>query len=144
MLKMNAAFSKKVPVEGQEFSSQSYHASIELELSDALKAEELAGRIHSTFATVRQAVEDELSGKVSLPAVVPMPPAVNTTTAKGNGKKITNSQAKFALDISRKNHLTLADLDEFIKHEFGAPGLYDLTAAQGSQLIDLLKVQKAA
>ena len=31
MLKLNAAYSKKVPAEG-EYTSQSYHASIEVEL----------------------------------------------------------------------------------------------------------------
>jgi hypothetical protein len=36
MIKLSTAFMKKVPVQGQEFSSQSFHASIELELSDAL------------------------------------------------------------------------------------------------------------
>ena len=33
MLKLNASYSKKVPAEG-EYSSQSYHASIEVELPD--------------------------------------------------------------------------------------------------------------
>ena len=34
MLKLNSSYSKKVPVEGQDFSSQSYHASVEVELPD--------------------------------------------------------------------------------------------------------------
>ena len=38
MLKLNASYSKKVPAEG-EYSSQSYHASIEVELPDGLSAE---------------------------------------------------------------------------------------------------------
>ena len=33
MLKLNASYSKKVPAEG-EYTSQSYHASIEVELPD--------------------------------------------------------------------------------------------------------------
>ena len=35
MLKLNASYSKKVPAEG-EYTSQSYHASIEVELPDGL------------------------------------------------------------------------------------------------------------
>ena len=40
MLKLNASYSKKVPAEG-EYSSQSYHASIEVELPDGLTQDQL-------------------------------------------------------------------------------------------------------
>ena len=59
MLKLNASYSKKVPAEG-EYSSQSYHASIEVELPDGLSAEQLNGKIHETFEMVRNSVEAEL------------------------------------------------------------------------------------
>ncbi len=62
MLKINASYSKKVPAESQ-YSSQSYHCSIEAELPDGLSHEQLQERIHATFATVRQAVEAELHGE---------------------------------------------------------------------------------
>ena len=61
MLKLNASYSKKVPAEG-EYSSQSYHASIECELPDGLNAHQLQERIHDTFELVRQSVEAELHG----------------------------------------------------------------------------------
>ena len=64
MLKLNASYSKKVPAEG-EYSSQSYHASIEVELPDGLSQEQLQGRIHETFAMVRESVESELHSKSS-------------------------------------------------------------------------------
>ena len=60
MLKLNASYSKKVPAEG-EYSSQSYHASIEVELPDGLSQEQLNEKIHATFAMVRESVEAELS-----------------------------------------------------------------------------------
>ncbi len=52
MLKLNASYSKKVPAEG-EYSSQSYHASVEVELPDGLTPEQLQGKIHETFDLVR-------------------------------------------------------------------------------------------
>ena len=58
MLKLSTSFSKKVPVPGQEFSSQSYHAAVELELSDALQPAEVQERIRQTFALDAQAVRD--------------------------------------------------------------------------------------
>ena len=59
MLKLNASYSKKVPAEG-EYSSQSYHASIEVELPDGLTQDQLNDKIHETFAMVRESVEAEL------------------------------------------------------------------------------------
>ena len=40
MLKLNASYSKKIPAEG-EYSSQSYHVSIEVELPDSLNQNQL-------------------------------------------------------------------------------------------------------
>ena len=64
MLKLNASYSKKVPADG-EYTSQSYHASIEVELPDGLSAEQLNGKIHETFEMVRNSVEAELHGKTA-------------------------------------------------------------------------------
>ena len=61
MLKLNASYSKKVPADG-EYTSQSYHASIEVEVPDGLSAEQLNGKIHETFEMVRNSVEAELHG----------------------------------------------------------------------------------
>ena len=62
MLKLNAAYSKKVPADG-EYTSQSYHASIEVELPDGLSQEQLNDKIHATFEMVRESVEAELGEK---------------------------------------------------------------------------------
>jgi len=52
MLKLNTSFSKKVPAES-EYSSKSYHASIEMELPDGLSEAQIKERIHGTFELVR-------------------------------------------------------------------------------------------
>ena len=59
MLKLNAAYSKKVPAESQ-YSSQSYHCSIESELPDGLTPQQLQERIHNAFDFVRNSVEAEI------------------------------------------------------------------------------------
>ncbi len=61
MLKLNASYSKKVPA-GEEYSSQSFHASVEVELPDGLTQDQLQARIHETFDLVRNSVEAELHG----------------------------------------------------------------------------------
>ena len=65
MLKLNASYSKKVPAEG-EYTSQSYHASVEVELPDSLTQDQLQSRIHETFEMVRNSVEAELHGKTPI------------------------------------------------------------------------------
>ena len=59
MLKLNASYSKKVPSE-TEYSSQSYHCSIEVELPEGLTPQQLNERVHGVFDFVRVSVENEL------------------------------------------------------------------------------------
>ena len=51
MLKLNASYSKKVPA-GEEYSSQSFHASVEVELPDGLTQEQLAESLGVTPGAV--------------------------------------------------------------------------------------------
>ena len=86
MLKLNASYSKKVPAEG-EYTSQSYHASIEVELPDGLSSEQLNSKIHETFEMVRNSVEAELHGKTvnqqggNMPQNTPRQPVQGSTPA---------------------------------------------------------------
>ncbi len=59
MLKLNASYSKKVPAES-EYSSQSYHCTIEVELPDGLSPQQLQEKVHGVFDFVRNSVEAEL------------------------------------------------------------------------------------
>ena len=83
MLKLNASYSKKVPAEG-EYSSQSYHASIEVELPDGLSQEQLNGKIHETFAMVRDSVEAELHGSAPVTHTTTEPQTSRNPAPQGN------------------------------------------------------------
>ena len=141
MLKLNASYSKKVPAEG-EYTSQSYHASIEVELPDGLKSEQLNGKIHETFALVRNSVEAELHGVT--PAVpvtaTPATPQGGNTGSYNHGRKGNSNndvpaspkQIKFLLDLARNCGIT----PEQIKARFGVAVLEALTRTQCSRAID--------
>lgn len=150
MLKLNASYAKKIPVEGQEFSSQSFHASVELELSDSLAPEELRHRIHDTFTLVRQSVEAELNGKqpaAGLPAApTPIPVAQATKPAATTQPvgKASNKQIKFIMDLVTQAGFTLSQLNEQVQRLYGVPTLYDLNRKQASALLDSLQSKKAA
>ena len=115
MLKLNASYSKKVPAE-TEYSSQSYHASIEVEIPDGLTAEQLQNRIHETFDLVRNSVETELhSGNCT--AVQQIPKSLQSYSggkgSYGKGKGSQNvdgsaspKQIKYLLDLARDARVT--------------------------------------
>ena len=144
MLKLNASYSKKIPVPGQEFSSQSFHASVELELSDSLAQEDLRRRIHDTFTLVRDSVETELNGKA---------PATETPTAGAPAKvpaltqpavKASNKQVKFITDLAQAQGIGLAQLNAQVRKLYGVDGIYDLDRKQASKLLDSLQDRRNA
>ena len=137
MLKLSASYSKKVPT-SEQFSSQSYHCSVEVELSDAATPEQLQAKIHDTFALVRDAVESELHGK---PAAKPEPAAqtVKPEPAKPDAAKASNKQVKYLLDLAKGKGLTLTALNARVLDRFKVETVYDLARKDASKLVDELK-----
>ena len=147
MLKLNASYSKKVPAEG-EYSSQSYHASIEVELPDGLTQDQLNGKIHETFALVRDSVEAELHGTApanpegSAPRIQQNQPRQGyrqgaSNYGKGKGPSQEDSaaspkQIKYLLDLARANGVT----PQQILTRFKVNALEELTRNQCSLAID--------
>lgn len=72
MLKLNASYSKKVPAES-EYSSQSYHCQIEVELPDGLNPQQLNEKVHNVFDFVRKSVEAELHNAAPAQQMAPQP-----------------------------------------------------------------------
>ena len=138
MLKLNAAFSKKIPVPGEDFSSQSFHASIECECADALTAEQLQAKIHDTFALVKDAVESELHGKPAAKAEPEAQPAKGEP-AKPDTTKASNKQVKFILDLAKGKGLSLSVLNTRVQEKFKVESVYELARKDASRLVDELK-----
>ena len=134
MLKLNASYSKKVPADG-EYTSQSYHASIEVELPDGLNQNQLQARIHETFEMVRNSVEAELHGngnrqiRESMPQNVPQnvgnPPVQHDIPA-------SPKQIKFLIDLARNKGVTPAQ----IAAQHGVATVDQLTRTQCSSIIN--------
>jgi len=145
MIKLNTSYQKKVPVEGQQFSSESFHASMEVELSDSLTPEQIQEKIHSTAELLRQSVDAEL-GQTQKPeqerqrgAFTPRQPQGNRQQERapeGQQRKASNKQVKFITDLAGEQKVTLQDLNSEIFERFGVQGLYDLSAHQASEMIE--------
>ena len=151
MLKLNASYSKKVPAD-TEYSSQSYYASVEVELPDGLTPEQLNARIHETFALVRDSVESELhgestnAGQMTEAQQLPLPPAQPQQNKAGyskNGKSsdtpASPKQIKYLLDLARQFGVS----PDQLKARFNVPALESLTKTQCSRAIDQLNGKAA-
>lgn len=142
MIKLSTSYSKKIPVDGQDFSSQSFHASVELELSDNLTPEQIKERIHETAALLRKSVDDELRGGASAaPAQTPAPVyrqgfEKQRDYQRGGERKASNKQIKFITDLAAEQKILLSDLNADIRARFGVEGLYDLSSKQASAMLD--------
>ena len=154
MLKLNASYSKKVPAD-TEYSSQSFHASVEVELPDGLTQDQLNAKIHETFDLVRESVEAELHGNSvqHQPALLQqestsnsqqMAPAQLQQNKNGYRKPTSDApaspkQIKFLLDLARQFGIN----PEQIKAKFNVPALESLTKTQCSRAIDELNGKAA-
>ncbi len=158
MLKLNASYSKKVPAD-TEYSSQSFHASVEIELPDGLTPDQLNEKIHETFALVRDSVESELHGN-TVQQSAPIPQTLNTQPQPGlydtqpqnvskpaYGKKngttsdapASPKQVKYLLDLARQYGVS----PDQIKAKFNVPSLESMTKTQCSRAIDELSGKAA-
>ena len=156
MLKLNASYSKKVPAD-TEYSSQSFHASIEVELPDGLTKEQLNAKIHETFDLVRESVEAELHGNATANQPALLPAENNANTPQGNSAPQQNKtayvkrngttsdapaspkQVKYLLDLARQYGVS----PDQIKAKFNVPSVESLTKTQCSRAIDELSGKAA-
>ena len=104
MLKLNASYSKKVPAEG-EYTSQSYHASVEVELPDSLTQDQLQSRIHETFEMVRNSVEAELHGKTPIQQGGNVPQNTPNQTVQGS-IPASPKQINYLLTLASRRGIT--------------------------------------
>jgi len=140
MLRLNASYSKKVPVEGQEYSSQSYHASVEVEIPDGLTPEQLRERIHDTFDLVRRSVDSELgsAGSDTLTVVPPAPSQAQSTQAAPAEPTASPKQVQYLTQLALRQGLDLRGLNLICRDDFGVQTTEALTRRQASDLIDRL------
>ena len=139
MLKLSTSYSKKIPVPGQDYSSQSYHCTVELELSDNLGPDQLKGQIHDTFAMVKRSVEAEINGRPAAVEAEPAPRRNGDTNGGGNGARATNKQIKFILDLAKGRGMGLSQVNQRVNQAFGVDTVYDLDRKSASKLVDQLK-----
>ena len=141
MLKAVLTYSKKIPVAGQQYSSQSYHLSLESEISEGLSAGQIQQKIHDTFELVKTSVEQELqSGRGQREQSAPA-----ADNRAGNERrdlpqgKASNKQIKYITDLARERNITLNVLTEQVKELYHVDSIYGLSKGDASKLVESLK-----
>lgn len=140
MLKIHSSFSKKVPVEGIRMSSQSYHATVEMELPDGLTSKQLQQKIHETFELVRNSVESELSGGAGGSRNNGNNSGQNKGTSNsGKQHPVSRKQLRFIRDLGANRGYRQTDLNAIAFDRFGVEMVNNLSRMQASRLIDQLQ-----
>lgn len=142
----NVSFSKKIPVEGEQFSSQGYSLTLQTEIAETDPAA-IQARLHETFELVKNQVEQELANGNGKPQEEAYDRRRDPgATTPNSPAKASNKQVKYVTDLWTQGGGSVADLNARIREQFGCDGLYDLDRKQASQLLDELKreTRKAA
>lgn len=144
---IEASVSKKVPIPGAEFSSRSASLTIRAEVTVLT---DIAGQAARLYQEAEAAIDAQLGITAAAPASKPphhapqqpatSGPSQSSTPYRGSSQRrapapITESQVNF---IGRLLTETRTTLDPVLAH-FQVGSLRDLSARQGSELIDSLK-----
>ncbi len=138
------SFSKKIPVAGEQFSSQGYSLTLRTEIAETAPAA-IQTRLHETFELVKSQVEHELANG-SRKQTGPSDPGSNTIdmpTPRNNGQASTK-QVKYLVDILGQQGIAISAFNAEIAQRFGVGGVYELSKAQASKCIDELSARKKA
>jgi len=142
MLKAVLTYSKKIPVAGQQYSSQSYHLSLESEISEGLSAGQIQQKLHDTFELVKNSVEHELQagrGQRETPAEPAADSKASGERREFSPGKATNKQLKYLTDLARERNITLNELTEQVKEIYHVDSIYSLSKGDASKLVESLK-----
>lgn len=150
MIRLHASYGLKVPAE-QDYSSQSYHATAEIELADATAQDPEAMRraLHGLWFELKKAVAEEIgggqtttdgNGRTAKRPRANVPASKNGTN--GNGQPATKKQIGFLLSLFRRHRdMSAEEARAWLRDTHGL-SLNDLSKSQAGNLID--ELQQAA
>ncbi len=158
MIRINAMYAKKVPAE-IEYSSQTFSASLEVEVSDDIVK---AGRTQETLSQIWSELEKSVETQIKQGEK----PFSSMNYSKNNGKRngsshhwgnngngnnngnrsnaggtkqVSNKQASYLIDLASQRGQDFNDLCGYLNQRFGVDGVYSLTTNQAGQIINEYK-----
>ena len=168
MVKLSANISKKLPIPGLEYSSQSFGASMEIEVSDADKPDAIQARIQELYGLLSNSIDAQITGAPNVPThnghVLTQATTARLTQApqsqpvhqrsyangrnrlpaagsNGNGRSVTatEAQCRAIFAICKSQGIDMAS----VLADFNVADAKDLAIKDASRLIDDLKSRQA-
>ncbi|MCJ8328884.1 MAG: hypothetical protein HRT89_24450 [Lentisphaeria bacterium] len=143
MLKLHANFGLKTPIVGQDYSSQNYGASIEIELPSETSSEAIKQQLKDAYEMLRDTVEDEIEAQNNQPIqtvqTLPQQSKKEPATNSNSNGKASPKQVKFILDLAGRVDKDLTILNQEVSTRYRASNIQELTPHDASSYIDELK-----
>ena len=153
MIRLSANVSKKVPLPGVEYSSQSFSAGMEIELASNVKEDELRQRFQALYGLLERSIDEQIQQSsrgvgAGLQAKDDGKAPGRTSQHQrngrnGNGRAATQAQIKAIYAIARDRGHSEQDLSDLLSGQFRVTMPEELSIGQASTLIDSLKSGKA-
>ena len=144
MIKLHASYSKKIPAE-TNYSSKSFHASLEVEVADeiAKDGDQLQQKLRSLWLDLQDAVEAQIresNGNGATPSTED-----RSETSSNGGDRASQKQMNYLMLLSRRaKGWGLSELQKYVKTRVGDVGLYEISKQDASMLIEEFRAMKPA
>ncbi len=141
MIKLHASYSKKIPAETQ-YSSKSFHASLEVEVADDLArdGDQLQQKLRSLWQDLQDAVETQIAQSNGNGSSAPAPRRVETARPENGDDRASPRQINYLTLLARRSKgWGLSELEKFTQRRFGNGSLFEISKANASMLIEEFK-----
>ena len=144
MIKLHAAYSKKIPAESQ-YSSKSFHASLEVEVSDdiARNGARLQEKLRALWLDLQDAVEAQIresNGNGAAPRAEP-----RSEAPSNGGDRASQKQVNYLMLLARRaKGWGLPELQKYVQTRVGDVGIYEMSKQDASMLIEEFRAMKPA
>ena len=148
MIKLSAGVSKKMPIPNVEFSSQSYSAGMEIEVSSGTSQEELKQKLRTLYGLLEASIDEQIGQQQmgeqkpknnKSPAAMPKVNTAPTNTNTHKGRAATKAQVRAIHAIAEDQGYTEEGVKELLSATYGVETSSGLSIGQASSLIDALK-----
>ncbi len=150
MIRLSASLSKKVPIEGLSYSSQSFMAGLEVEISEQSNNSQICSRMRELYQMLEESINDQIR-QHNKNESVPNKSAdmSNRTSQPRNSQKrrenknypASQAQLKAIAAIRHERELEEVELSRIIRQNFSKEAPADLSMKEASKLITLLNSQ---
>ena len=141
MIKLHASYSKKVPAE-EQYSSKSFHASLEVEVSDdvAKNGDQLQQKLRALWQDLQDAVETQIQASNGNGNFVPAPRREVTAKSENGDDRASPRQINYLTLLARRaKGWGLPELEKFTQDRFGNGSLFEISKSNASMLIEEFK-----